>query len=182
MFSFSLTSVSRWWIEYIRDIWHKQNFRFQLLYSLLIILFVVFLLLFVVLLLIVICRGSWFRVHFALRAVRNDVLRMTDVFFFFLVQIKKRIVFFCLDGVLLPCRTSPSAWRPSSRMAACPLQFCCSTSRPVSWPCRQSWVRDSQSSPWGVIQHRRGRMRTCRGNGSGILCWDVLVVLQKHTL
>lgn len=83
MFSFSLTSVSRWWIEYIRVIWHKQNFRFQLFYSLLIILFViVFLLLFVVFLLIVVCCGSWFRVHFALRAVRNDVLRMTDEGFF----------------------------------------------------------------------------------------------------
>lgn len=181
MILFSLTSVSRWWIEYIRVIWHKQNF--QLLYNLLIILFIiVFFLLFVIFLLIVVCRGSRFRVHFALRAVRNDVLRMTDGFlFFFLVQIKKLIFFFWrLDSVLLPCHTSPSAWRPSSRMAACPLQFCCSTSRPVSWPCHQSWVRDSHSSPWGGIQHRRWRMRTCRGNTSGILCWDVLVVLQKH--
>lgn len=96
MFSFSLTSVSRWWIEYIRVIWHKQNFRFQLFYTLLIVLFVVvFLLLFVFLLLIVICRGSWFRVHFALRAVRNDVLRTTDggVFFF---GANKEEDYFCL--------------------------------------------------------------------------------------
>lgn len=96
MFSFSLTSVSRWWIEYIRVIWHKQNFWSRPLYNLLVILFVVVFLLFsfflVLLLLVIVCCGSRFRVHFALCAICNDVLRTTDDFYFFF-GIKKRIIF-----------------------------------------------------------------------------------------
>lgn len=82
MFLFSLTSVSRWWIEYIRVIWHKQNFWSRPLYNLLVILIIIVFLLFsfflVLLLIIIVCCGSRFRVHFALCAVRNNVLRTTD--------------------------------------------------------------------------------------------------------
>lgn len=75
-----------------------------------------------------------------------------------------------------PSRTSPSVCWPFSRMAAYPLNWCCSTARQASWPPPRWSDQGAHLSPSGETRSRKWRRRIWKMKRTGYQA-----VLRKHS-
>lgn len=142
-----------------------------------IVVVVIFLLIFVVIVVVIIgflfCLGRGFscrpRAPLGLLAVRSNVLwtRWTG-------QRRRPLQSTRRAFMSSPSRTSPSVCWPFSRMAAYPLNWCCSTARRASWPPPRWSDQGAHLSPSGETLSRKWRRQTWKKekNRSSGCSWE----------